>query len=101
PEPRLRIRLQRAGHPDCRGRALSGHGVVAVAAARGTGDEPVVGVGDFERAAPAELKMFSRRRFVQGLGSGALLLGTGPTLFAASAPRELTGPHFDLTIDTL
>ena len=45
--------------------------------------------------------MFSRRRFVQGLGSGGLLLASGPRAFAAARPGELTGPQFDLTIDTL
>jgi FtsP/CotA-like multicopper oxidase with cupredoxin domain len=45
--------------------------------------------------------MPSRREFVQGLGGSALLLGAAPKLFGAPAPRELVGPHFDLTIDTL
>jgi FtsP/CotA-like multicopper oxidase with cupredoxin domain len=45
--------------------------------------------------------MLTRRRFVHGLGAGALLLGAGPRPFAAPAVRELTGPVFDLTIDTL
>ena len=50
----------------------------------------------------------SRRRFVQGLASGAAvsLLGlkTAPLLAASttsSQPVELSGSHFDLTIDTL
>jgi FtsP/CotA-like multicopper oxidase with cupredoxin domain len=43
----------------------------------------------------------NRRRFVQGLGSGALLLGTAPRLLGATPARELVGPNFDLTIDTL
>src|SRR6187397_1940454 len=48
--------------------------------------------------------MFTRRRFVQGLSGGALLLtrGRGRALAAGPAPAtELTGPDFDLTIDTL
>jgi FtsP/CotA-like multicopper oxidase with cupredoxin domain len=45
--------------------------------------------------------MLTRRRFVHGLGAGTLLLGGGPRSFGAPAARELTGPEFDLTIDTL
>src|SRR6187549_1557262 len=48
--------------------------------------------------------MFTRRRFVQGLSGGALLLtrGRGRALAAGPAPAtELTGPEFDLTIDEL
>jgi CopA family copper-resistance protein len=47
----------------------------------------------------------SRRRFVQGLGGGALLLGTGeawpqwPT--APAAPAVLSGTRFDLSLDAL
>ncbi len=45
---------------------------------------------------------FSRRRFVQGLAGGTLLLGGRS--FATAAPaggRELSGSAFDLTVDTL
>ena len=48
--------------------------------------------------------MFTRRRFVQGLSGGALLLtrGRGRALAAGPAPAtELTGPDFHLTIDEL
>jgi FtsP/CotA-like multicopper oxidase with cupredoxin domain len=45
--------------------------------------------------------MLSRRRFVQGLGGGVLLLGGGPWSRGAAAARELVGPNFDLTIDEL
>jgi FtsP/CotA-like multicopper oxidase with cupredoxin domain len=45
--------------------------------------------------------MLSRRRFVQGLGGGVLLLGGGPWSRGAAAVRELVGPNFDLTIDEL
>ncbi len=46
--------------------------------------------------------MFSRRRFVQGLGTGGLLLAGGHRAFAAAAARtDLAGPDFDLTIDDL
>jgi FtsP/CotA-like multicopper oxidase with cupredoxin domain len=45
--------------------------------------------------------MISRRRFVHGLGGSALLLSAGPKLFGAPAARELVGPQFDLTIDSL
>ena len=46
--------------------------------------------------------MLSRRRFVQGLGGSALLGGMVPGRAAGAVPaRELVGPHFDLTIDTL
>jgi len=43
-----------------------------------------------------------RRRFVQGLAGGTLLLGGG-RLFGAPSPArgELVGPDFDLTIDEL
>jgi FtsP/CotA-like multicopper oxidase with cupredoxin domain len=45
--------------------------------------------------------MLTRRHFVQGMTGGALLLGTGRGVFAAAtAPRELTGPAFDLIIDS-
>jgi FtsP/CotA-like multicopper oxidase with cupredoxin domain len=45
--------------------------------------------------------MFTRRRFVQGLSGGALLLasGRGRALAAGSTPSELTGPDFHLTVD--
>src|SRR4051812_22272321 len=43
---------------------------------------------------------FDRRQFVQGLAGGALLLGAGRRARAA-APRELQGPEFDLTIDSM
>jgi len=46
--------------------------------------------------------MLSRRQFVQGIGGGALLLGaSGWSRAATAAPNVLTGPDFDLTIDTL
>jgi FtsP/CotA-like multicopper oxidase with cupredoxin domain len=45
--------------------------------------------------------MLSRRRFMQGLGGGVLLLGGGPWSRGAAAVRELVGPNFDLTIDEL
>jgi len=46
--------------------------------------------------------MFTRRRFVQGLGSSGLLLAGGRQARAgANAVTELTGPEFDLTIDEL
>ena len=48
--------------------------------------------------------MFTRRRFVQGLSGGALLLahGRGRALAAGPAPpAELTGPDFHLTVDEL
>jgi FtsP/CotA-like multicopper oxidase with cupredoxin domain len=45
--------------------------------------------------------MLSRRRFVHGLGGSALLLSCGAKLFGASTTRELVGPHFDLSIDSL
>ena len=47
--------------------------------------------------------MFTRRRFVQGLSGGALLLahGRGRALAAGNAPTELIGPDFHLTIDHL
>lgn len=51
-----------------------------------------------------DFKEFSRRRFVQGLGSGALLLGAGRRRsFGAdgSPASELVGPDFHLTIDEL
>src|SRR6187549_2623300 len=46
-------------------------------------------------------KPIGRRRFVQGLAGSALLLaqGRGRALAAASAPSELIGPDFHLTID--
>jgi len=49
------------------------------------------------------LKQFGRRRFVQGLAGGAVLLasGRGRALAASGAPAELTGPDFHLTIDEL
>jgi CopA family copper-resistance protein len=49
------------------------------------------------------LKQFGRRRFVQGLAGGVLLLahGRGRALAAGSSPAELTGPDFHLTIDEL
>ena len=44
--------------------------------------------------------MLTRRHFVQGMTGGVLLLGAGRSVIAAAtAPRELTGPAFDLTID--
>ena len=48
-------------------------------------------------------KPFGRRRFVQGLAGGALLLaqGRGRLLAASNSPSELTGPDFHLTIDEL
>ena len=49
-------------------------------------------------------KQFGRRRFVQGLSGGALLLasGRGRALRSpAHPPTELTGPDFHLTIDEL
>jgi FtsP/CotA-like multicopper oxidase with cupredoxin domain len=45
--------------------------------------------------------MWTRRRFVQGIGGGALLIGSGAPLWSAPATRELVGPDFDLTIDSL
>jgi len=48
--------------------------------------------------------VFTRRRFVQGLSGGALLLahGRGRALAAGPAPpAELTGPDFHLTVDEL
>jgi len=47
--------------------------------------------------------MFTRRRFVQGLGGGALLLAHAPgrALAAGSTLVELTGPDFQLTVDEL
>jgi FtsP/CotA-like multicopper oxidase with cupredoxin domain len=45
--------------------------------------------------------MLNRRSFVQGLAGGALLQGASPGLFGATPLRELQGPNFDLTIDTL
>ncbi len=49
------------------------------------------------------MTQLDRRRFVQRLGGGALLLGAGRSLFSAglSSPHELAGPHFELIIDTL
>jgi FtsP/CotA-like multicopper oxidase with cupredoxin domain len=46
---------------------------------------------------------FGRRRFVQGLAAGALVLahGRGRALAGGPAPTELTGPDFHLTIDEL
>jgi FtsP/CotA-like multicopper oxidase with cupredoxin domain len=47
---------------------------------------------------------FNRRRFVQGLAGGALILaqGRGRALATAGSPvTELTGPDFHLTIDEL
>ena len=43
--------------------------------------------------------MFTRRRFVQGLSASGILLAGARA--ARSAAGELTGPHFDLTIDEL
>ena len=45
----------------------------------------------------------SRRRFVQGIAGGALLLGTGSLLgrTMAAAPKVLSGSQFDLSIDEL
>ena len=45
----------------------------------------------------------SRRRFVQGIAGGALLLGTGSLLgrTMATAPKVLSGSQFDLSIDEL
>jgi CopA family copper-resistance protein len=48
--------------------------------------------------------VFTRRRFVQGLSGGALLIAHGRgSAFAAGTPSasELTGPDFHLTIDEL
>jgi FtsP/CotA-like multicopper oxidase with cupredoxin domain len=45
--------------------------------------------------------MWTRRRFVQGIGGGALLIGSGAPIWSAPATRELVGPDFDLTIDSL
>jgi CopA family copper-resistance protein len=46
--------------------------------------------------------VFTRRRFVQGLGSSGLLLAGGRQAHAGpNAVTELTGPEFDLTIDEL
>ena len=54
PEPVLRLRLQRAGRAAGGGRAVSGVRHPAVADDRGRGDEPVLGVGGVQRAAPAQ-----------------------------------------------
>ncbi len=45
--------------------------------------------------------MWTRRRFVQGIGGGALLVGTGGSSWSAPSAHALTGPHFELTIDSL
>ena len=45
--------------------------------------------------------MLTRRRFVQGVGGGALLLGANLRALGADRPRELVGPDFDLVIDEL
>ena len=46
--------------------------------------------------------MLTRRRFVQGVGTGALLSAGGlPLLGSTPAGTELAGPTFDLTVDTL
>jgi FtsP/CotA-like multicopper oxidase with cupredoxin domain len=49
------------------------------------------------------IKQFGRRRFVQGLAGGALLLasGRGRSQTVGPASAELTGPDFHLTIDEL
>ncbi len=47
--------------------------------------------------APCSSHLFSRRRFVQGVGVGAVLLAV-PSLASATAPAELTGPEFRLEI---
>ena len=49
------------------------------------------------------IKQFGRRRFVQGLAGGALLLARGPgrAFGAGNSPVELAGPDFHLTIDEL
>ncbi len=47
------------------------------------------------------MSSLSRRRFVQGVAGGALVLSPLRSLAAAAAERDpsvLTGPHFDLTI---
>jgi CopA family copper-resistance protein len=58
-------------------------------------------------AKPAPLGMFGRRRFLEGLVSGGVLLGASPWIRAARAqdartvtgtPRVLSGTEFDLTI---
>jgi FtsP/CotA-like multicopper oxidase with cupredoxin domain len=47
--------------------------------------------------------MLTRRRFVQGVSGGALLLGgwPGAACSAGANASELTGPDFDLTIDDM
>jgi CopA family copper-resistance protein len=53
---------------------------------------------------PTTVAGLTRRRFVQGLGSGAMLLSSARQLalgVAQSAPRVLSGTQFDLTIDAL
>ena len=45
--------------------------------------------------------MLTRRQFVQGIGGSTLLLGGARPSFSATSARELIGPHFDLTIDSL
>jgi Cu+-exporting ATPase len=50
-EPRLRLRLQRAGHPAGGRRSVPVHRLAAVTDDRGVGDEPEFGVGDRQCAA--------------------------------------------------
>ena len=52
-EPIVCVRLQRARHPNCGGRAIPGARLVAVARDREPRDEPVVRVGDRQCAAAA------------------------------------------------
>jgi CopA family copper-resistance protein len=45
--------------------------------------------------------MHTRRRFIQEMSGGVVLLGGARSLLAMPGRRELVGPHFDLTIDNL
>ena len=59
-EPVLRLRLQRARRAGRGRRPLSGVRHVAVADAGGRGDEPVIGIGDRQRAAAADVETMTR-----------------------------------------
>ena len=78
----LRLRLQRARRAAGRRRAVSVHRLAAVADDRGAGDEPELGVGDHQCAAPAPCEAAGTE-----LGSG---LSSETEHLATPRPRKTT-----------